>query len=121
MYSYTVNAVIRCTLCPVSSNGNILQNYIIINITITILTLINQSYSDFQFYLYSCVYMWVCKFYTILSPVYSCIHHQSRQTVLTIQGFLTFLSYLLYTLPNLNPCQWLTVIFYLYVISLCFW
>lgn len=103
MYSYTVNAVILCILCPVSLNGDILQNYIIINITTTILTLINQSYSDFYSFTYTHVCTCGCvKFYTILSPVYSCIHHQSRQTVLTIQGFLTFLSYLLYTLPFLS-------------------
>lgn len=60
------------------------ENY---NITAKILTLINQSYSDFQFYLYSvlCVcsiqFCHLCRF-TYLPP-------QSRyQTVPTLQGFL---------------------------------
>lgn len=67
------------------------------------------------------MYMWVCK---VLYNSVTCVF-MYPPPVKTDSSNNTRLPHIpllssLYT-PLLKPCQWLTVIFYLYVISLCFW
>lgn len=80
---------IACVLCPVSPNGNIVQNYIVWchNQDIDMVPSL-PSHSHFSgFILLLCVCVYMCMlFHTILSPVYVCI---STSTVKTLSSSIS--------------------------------